>query len=42
MLEKNEVITKPVSADSLAVARSHQVVKEDWARKRREKMKCGQ
>jgi bifunctional UDP-N-acetylglucosamine pyrophosphorylase / glucosamine-1-phosphate N-acetyltransferase len=36
------VITKPVSADSLALGRSHQVVKEDWARKRREKMKCGQ
>jgi bifunctional UDP-N-acetylglucosamine pyrophosphorylase/glucosamine-1-phosphate N-acetyltransferase len=31
------VITKPVPADSLAVGRGRQVVKEDWARKRRER-----
>ena len=31
------VITKPVPADSLAIGRAHQFVKEDWARKRRER-----
>ncbi|MBI4877938.1 MAG: bifunctional UDP-N-acetylglucosamine diphosphorylase/glucosamine-1-phosphate N-acetyltransferase GlmU [Acidobacteria bacterium] len=31
------VITKSVPANSLAVAREHQVVKEDWAKRRREK-----
>jgi bifunctional UDP-N-acetylglucosamine pyrophosphorylase/glucosamine-1-phosphate N-acetyltransferase len=31
------VITKPVPADSLAIAREPQIVKEDWARRRREK-----
>jgi bifunctional UDP-N-acetylglucosamine pyrophosphorylase/glucosamine-1-phosphate N-acetyltransferase len=31
------VITKPVPADSLAVGRAHQVVKEEWAKKRRER-----
>jgi bifunctional UDP-N-acetylglucosamine pyrophosphorylase / glucosamine-1-phosphate N-acetyltransferase len=31
------VITKPVPPDSLAVGRAHQVVKEGWARKRRER-----
>jgi bifunctional UDP-N-acetylglucosamine pyrophosphorylase/glucosamine-1-phosphate N-acetyltransferase len=31
------VITKPVPADSLAVGRGRQVVKEGWARKRRER-----
>jgi len=31
------VITKPVPADSLAVGRAHQVVKEGWAKKRRER-----
>jgi bifunctional UDP-N-acetylglucosamine pyrophosphorylase/glucosamine-1-phosphate N-acetyltransferase len=31
------VITKPVPPDSLAVARERQVVKEGWARRRREK-----
>jgi bifunctional UDP-N-acetylglucosamine pyrophosphorylase/glucosamine-1-phosphate N-acetyltransferase len=31
------VITKHVPADSLAIARSHQVVKEGWAKHRREK-----
>ncbi len=36
------VITKPVPADALAVGRAHQVVKEDWVKKRREKLKCGQ
>jgi len=33
------VITKAVPADSLAVGRAHQIVKEDWARKRRERSK---
>jgi bifunctional UDP-N-acetylglucosamine pyrophosphorylase / glucosamine-1-phosphate N-acetyltransferase len=36
------VITKPVPADALALGRGRQVVKEDWAKKRREKMKCDQ
>src|ERR1017187_3831574 len=31
------VITKPVPPDSLAVGRAHQVVKEGWAKKRRER-----
>jgi bifunctional UDP-N-acetylglucosamine pyrophosphorylase/glucosamine-1-phosphate N-acetyltransferase len=31
------VITKDVPPDSLALAREHQVVKEDWAKHRREK-----
>jgi bifunctional UDP-N-acetylglucosamine pyrophosphorylase/glucosamine-1-phosphate N-acetyltransferase len=31
------VITKPVPPDSLAVGRPHQVVKEGWAKKRRER-----
>jgi bifunctional UDP-N-acetylglucosamine pyrophosphorylase/glucosamine-1-phosphate N-acetyltransferase len=31
------VITKPVPSDSLAVGRAHQIVKEGWARKRRER-----
>ena len=31
------VITKAVPADSLAVGRAHQVVKEGWAKKRRER-----
>jgi bifunctional UDP-N-acetylglucosamine pyrophosphorylase/glucosamine-1-phosphate N-acetyltransferase len=31
------VITKPVPADSLAVGRAHQIVKEGWAKKRRER-----
>jgi bifunctional UDP-N-acetylglucosamine pyrophosphorylase/glucosamine-1-phosphate N-acetyltransferase len=31
------VITKDVPPDSLALAREHQVVKEDWAKRRREK-----
>ena len=30
------VITKPVPADALAVGRAHQVVKEGWARRRRQ------
>ncbi len=30
------VITKPVPEDSLAIARSHQLVKEGWAKRRRE------
>jgi bifunctional UDP-N-acetylglucosamine pyrophosphorylase/glucosamine-1-phosphate N-acetyltransferase len=35
------VITEPVPADALAVGRGRQVVKEDWARKRRELRKRG-
>jgi bifunctional UDP-N-acetylglucosamine pyrophosphorylase / glucosamine-1-phosphate N-acetyltransferase len=31
------VITDPVPPDSLALGRARQVVKENWARKRREK-----
>jgi len=31
------VITKPVPPDALAVGRAHQVVKEGWAKKRRER-----
>jgi bifunctional N-acetylglucosamine-1-phosphate-uridyltransferase/glucosamine-1-phosphate-acetyltransferase GlmU-like protein len=31
------VITKAVPADSLAIGRAHQFVKQDWARKRRER-----
>ncbi|HEX3746260.1 MAG TPA: bifunctional UDP-N-acetylglucosamine diphosphorylase/glucosamine-1-phosphate N-acetyltransferase GlmU [Bryobacteraceae bacterium] len=31
------VITKPVPADSLAVGRAHQVIKDGWAKKRRER-----
>lgn len=31
------VITKPVPADALGIGRSHQFVKEDWAKQRREK-----
>jgi bifunctional UDP-N-acetylglucosamine pyrophosphorylase/glucosamine-1-phosphate N-acetyltransferase len=31
------VITKDVPPDSLALAREHQIVKEDWAKRRREK-----
>jgi bifunctional UDP-N-acetylglucosamine pyrophosphorylase/glucosamine-1-phosphate N-acetyltransferase len=31
------VITKPVPSDSLAVGRAHQIVKEGWAKKRRER-----
>jgi bifunctional UDP-N-acetylglucosamine pyrophosphorylase / glucosamine-1-phosphate N-acetyltransferase len=31
------VITKPVPANSLAIARAHQFVKEDWAKRRRER-----
>ena len=31
------VITKPVPADSLAIGRAHQFVKEGWARERRER-----
>jgi bifunctional UDP-N-acetylglucosamine pyrophosphorylase / glucosamine-1-phosphate N-acetyltransferase len=34
------VITKPVAEDALAVGRAHQVVKEGWARKRRELTKA--
>jgi len=30
-------ITKPVPADALALGRAHQVIKEGWARRRREK-----
>jgi bifunctional UDP-N-acetylglucosamine pyrophosphorylase/glucosamine-1-phosphate N-acetyltransferase len=33
------VITKPVPADSLALGRAHQVVKDGWAKKRRERNK---
>jgi bifunctional UDP-N-acetylglucosamine pyrophosphorylase / glucosamine-1-phosphate N-acetyltransferase len=33
------VITKPVPPDALALGRAHQVVKEDWARKRRARHK---
>ena len=33
------VITKPVPADSLAVGRAQQVVKEGWAKKRRERVR---
>jgi bifunctional UDP-N-acetylglucosamine pyrophosphorylase/glucosamine-1-phosphate N-acetyltransferase len=32
------VVTKPVPEDSLAIARSHQVVKEHWAAHRRERL----
>jgi bifunctional UDP-N-acetylglucosamine pyrophosphorylase/glucosamine-1-phosphate N-acetyltransferase len=31
------VITKPVAPDSLAIGRAHQVAKEEWAKRRREK-----
>jgi len=31
------VLTKPVPPDSLAVGRAHQIIKEGWARKRRER-----
>jgi len=31
------VVTKPVPPDALAIGRAHQVVKEGWAKKRREK-----
>lgn len=34
-LAAGSVITEPVPADALALGRSRQVVKEDWARKRR-------
>jgi len=34
-LAAGSVITDPVPADALALGRSRQVVKEDWARKRR-------
>ncbi|MEI9971127.1 MAG: DapH/DapD/GlmU-related protein [Ignavibacteriota bacterium] len=30
------VITRPVPSDALAVGRAHQIVKEGWAKKRRE------
>jgi bifunctional UDP-N-acetylglucosamine pyrophosphorylase / glucosamine-1-phosphate N-acetyltransferase len=36
------VVTEPVPADSLALGRGRQVVKENWAKQRREKLKCGQ
>ena len=36
------VITDPVPADSLALGRERQVVKEDWARKRREHLHRGE
>jgi bifunctional UDP-N-acetylglucosamine pyrophosphorylase/glucosamine-1-phosphate N-acetyltransferase len=36
-LGAGSVITKPVPPDALAVGRAHQVVKEGWARKRRER-----
>ncbi len=36
------VITQPVPADALGIGRSQQVVKEDWARKRRSRKKRGQ
>jgi len=32
------VITTPVPADALGLGRAHQVVKEDWARKRRARL----
>jgi bifunctional UDP-N-acetylglucosamine pyrophosphorylase/glucosamine-1-phosphate N-acetyltransferase len=31
------VITKPVAPDSLVIGRAHQVAKEEWAKRRREK-----
>jgi len=33
------VVTKPVPPDALAVGRAHQVVKDEWAKKRRERYK---
>jgi bifunctional UDP-N-acetylglucosamine pyrophosphorylase / glucosamine-1-phosphate N-acetyltransferase len=36
-LAAGSVITDPVPADALALGRARQVVKEGWARKRREK-----
>jgi bifunctional UDP-N-acetylglucosamine pyrophosphorylase/glucosamine-1-phosphate N-acetyltransferase len=36
-LGAGSVITKPVPPDALAVGRAHQVVKEGWAKKRRER-----
>ena len=36
-LAAGSVITGPVPADALALGRARQVVKEGWARKRREK-----
>jgi bifunctional N-acetylglucosamine-1-phosphate-uridyltransferase/glucosamine-1-phosphate-acetyltransferase GlmU-like protein len=36
MVGAGSVITEPVPADSLAISRPPQVVKPEWARKRRE------
>jgi bifunctional UDP-N-acetylglucosamine pyrophosphorylase/glucosamine-1-phosphate N-acetyltransferase len=38
-LAAGSVITDPVPSDALAVGRARQVIKQDWAKKRRERMK---
>jgi bifunctional UDP-N-acetylglucosamine pyrophosphorylase/glucosamine-1-phosphate N-acetyltransferase len=38
-LGAGSVITEPVPADALAIGRARQVVKEEWARKRRALLK---